>query len=639
MHHGTPLPSPLSARRSDWPRLTAAAVLALGTIAIYARTFSVPLLFDDQTWLTQNPSVHHLGNLRAVFSPPPTSGAGGRPFLNLTYALNYAAGGESVTGYHVVNLAIHVLAAWTLFALVRRTLLLPSLSPRFGGSANSLALAVSAIWAWHPVLTVAVTYLAQRSESLMGLCYFLTLYCFLRSAQAEGTGRGRTWLALAVLACLAGVGSKEIIATVPLLAFLYDRTFLSGTFSAAWRRHKGAFLALAATWLPLAFLMAGLGRRGVGFGRGVTWAAYGLTECRAVVKYLLLAIWPRPLIFDYGAFRGPPPAEFWPYLLVLVTLLAATAVALRKAPRAGFAACWFFLILAPTSSIIPVISQPMAESRLYLPLAGVAALFVLAVFAWLGRRSLPLFAAVALGLGAAAISRNHDYRTSQALWADTVAKLPQSARARGNFGAVLLQDPGRLDEAVVQYTEAVRLETWNPYAHVNLGYTLNRGGRTQEALAQYQEAVRLKPDYGDAHEALGTLWLGIPGHRRDALAEYRLSERLDPQRPGVHNDLGNALLGVPGSAADAIAEYREALRLDPDFPEAHNNLGNALSGQPGQLRNAAAEFEEALRLEPNYPAARASLATVLRRLRGEGDEPRMQVRVVPRFHPETTATR
>ena len=224
----------------------------------------------------------------------------GRPLLNLSLAINYAISGTAVWSYHALNLAIHVLAGLTLFAIVRRTLRRPVLAGRFGPSANALALAVSALWLWHPVQTESVTYLSQRAESLMGLFYLLTLYCFIRGAETNANGDRRLWFPLSVLACLAGIATKEVIVTAPVLVFLYDRTFISGSFAGAWRRHWPLYVALAATWLPLGCLMVSPHHWAVGFGQGVAWWAYGLTECRVVVKYLLLAFWPHPLVFDYG---------------------------------------------------------------------------------------------------------------------------------------------------------------------------------------------------------------------------------------------------------------------------------------------------------------------------------------------------
>jgi len=203
----------------------------------------------------------------------------------------------------------------------------------------------------------------------------------LECAVAENRISTRGWYSLSVLACLAGVATKEVIVTAPLMVFLYDRTFISGGFSGAWRRHWVFYLSLAATWIPLACLMTGLNHRGVGFSPDAAWWAYGLTECRVIVKYLGLACWPHPLVFDYGMFVPTPLSVLWPYALALTALLTATIVALRRSPMLGFMGCWFFLILSPTPSIVPVVGQPMAENRLYLPLAGLLALGLTGIFA------------------------------------------------------------------------------------------------------------------------------------------------------------------------------------------------------------------------------------------------------------------
>jgi tetratricopeptide (TPR) repeat protein len=538
-------------------------ILAAGTIAVYIRTFSVPFLFDDRTSIGENLSIRRLWPIWAALKPPISAGIGGRPLLNLSYALNYAFGGTGVFGYHLVNLVVHVLAALTLYGLVRRTLLRPVLAERFGSAATALALAVSAIWAWHPVQTESVTYLSQRAESLMGLFYLLTLYCFVRGACDERGGFGRRgWFSLSVLACLAGVGTKEIIATAPLLVFLYDRTFISGSFSSAWRRHWPVLAALSATWLPLSLLMAGLQHRSVGFGLGVTWWAYGLTECRVILKYICLALWPHPLIFDYGPYAATPLSGLWPYVLVLVSLLAATVVALRRRPSIGFAACWFFLVLAPASSIIPIAGQPMAENRLYLPLAGVVGLVIFAVYGLAGRRALPAFAVVAAALGLASVQRNRAYASELAIWSDTVANNAGNPRAHNYLGNAFSAMPGRINDAV----------------------------------AQYDEALRLEPGYAEAHNNLGAALVTIPGRLEDAIAQYELAVHWNPAYAEAYRNLGNALALMPRHLNDAIARYYEALRLNPDLAGAHSDLGNALARQPGRLNAAIAQFEKACEL-------------------------------------------
>jgi tetratricopeptide (TPR) repeat protein len=631
---GSPILKLIAAWRPDWPRLVCGAILAAGAIAVYSRTLPVPLLYDDNYAIVDNPSIRHWNT---ALWPSANRPASGRPLLNLSLAINYAISGTAVWSYHALNLSIHVLAGLTLFAVVRRTLRRPVLAVRFGPFANPLALAASAIWLWHPVLTESVTYLSQRAESLMGLFYLLTLYCFVRGEETNNKGNRLIWFALSVFACLAGVATKEVIVTAPLIVFLYDRTFISGSFSGAWRRHRVLYVALAATWLPLGSLMISPHNRAVGFGKGVAWWAYGLTECRAIVRYLALAFWPSPLVFDYGTHVTNRLAEVWPQALALISLLTATFVALRRLPAAGFAACWFFLILAPTSSIVPVVAQPMAENRLYLPLVGVAAFAVLGVFALVGRWSLPVFALVAAGLGLTTIQRNQDYTSEQVIWSDTVAKRPNNARAHYNLGVAWSKMPGRLNDAIAQYEAALRLQPDYAEAHNNLGLAwAQMPGRLNDAIAQYEAALRLKPDSAEAHNNLGNAWSKMPGRLNDAVAQFEAALRLRPDYAAAHNNLGLAWSKMPGRLNDAIAEYEAALRLQPDFAQAHDNLGVAWAHKPGRLDDAVAEFEAALRLQPDFAGAHNNLGLAWAQMPGRLSDAVAQFEEAIRLQPDYT---
>ena len=647
-----PTPDPVAGRRVDWTGLLSGAILAAGAIAVYSRTFSVPLLLDDRFSITENLSIHRLWPLWPALTPPNDAGVGGRPLLNLSYAVNDAFGGNAVFGYHLVNLIIHVLAGWTLFALVRRTLRRPVLAERFGPVATTLALAVSALWTWHPVQTESVTYLSQRAESLMGLFYLLTLYCFVRGTGTDDrpdscdkiapaicvdpAKRSRLiWLSLSVLACLAGVATKEVMVTAPLMVLLYDRAFVAGGFRDAWRRRWALYLALAATWIPLSFLMTGLHVRGVGFGGGIAWWAYGLTECRVIVRYLLLAFWPHPLVFDYGMFAATPLSKLWPFAVVLAAMLMFVVIALRRWPAAGFAACWYFLILAPTSSIVPIVGQPMAESRLYLPLAGVIALTVLGAYAWAGRWSLAVLAIVGAGLGLVSVQRNQDYRSEEVLWSDTVAKRPDNARAHNNLGLAWSKLPGRSSDAIAQYEQALRLKPDFEEAHTNLGVALAKlPGRLDDAIAELKAAVHLQPGDFEAHSNLGVALAEMPDRLDDAIVEYQTALRLQPDHAEVHNNLGVAFAQRPARLNDAIGEFETAVRLKPDYAEAHNNLGNALTQMPGRLNDAIAEFEAAVGLNPDYFEAHNNLGFVLAQAPGRLNDAVAQYESALRLRPD-----
>jgi tetratricopeptide (TPR) repeat protein len=606
-------PAAASSGRADGAALGFCALLAAGLIGIYGRTLSAPMLLDDPTSIVDNQSIRRLWPILEMFSPPNDAGVGGRPLLNASYAFNYAVGGTEVFGFHLVNILIHVLAAWTLFGILRRTLLRPTLATRFGSAATMLAFAISAFWACHPLQTESVTYISQRAESLMGLFYLITLYCFIRGQEVTDGLARRVWLSLSVVACAAGACTKEVIVTAPLVLILYDRTFFAGSFAASWRRNGLFFVAVAASLLPLSRRLmllheASLGF-GVGFGGGVPWWAYGITECRVVVKYLALSVWPNPLVFDYGIYEPLKYSEVWPFVVAIFLLLAATLVALRRSPSVGFAASWFFLILSPASSVIPIAGDPMAESRMYLPLAAIAALAVLGVFAFLGRNSLPILAGLAVVLGLASARRNSDYSSGIAIWSDTVSKLPSNPRAQIHLGNALLDEPGGLHEAIARFKEAIRLDPTFAEAHDNLGYALNIEGRAKDATAEYREALRLKPDLADAHNNLGFA-LNADGKPQEAIVEFHEALRLKPYLAEAHNNLANTLATLPGHENEALAEYNEALRLDPNYPEAHYGLGNIWFNTPGHMDDAIAQYQEALRFKPELAEAHYSLGNI-----------------------------
>ena len=177
-------PPVASSRRSIW---LAGALIVLAGLAAYHNSFKVPFIFDDVPAIVENPTIRQLWPLWIPLSPPHDSGlpVSGRPLVNFSLALNYACGGTAVGGYHALNLALHLLAGLTLLGVVRRTLLQPVLRARFGAAALPLALAVAVLWTVHPLQTEAVTYVVQRAESLVGLFYFLTLYCFIRAAERD----------------------------------------------------------------------------------------------------------------------------------------------------------------------------------------------------------------------------------------------------------------------------------------------------------------------------------------------------------------------------------------------------------------------------------------------------------------------
>lgn len=582
-----------------WPW---AAVLVFGVLLAYANSFHGAFVFDDLPSIERNGSIR---SLRTALRPPGEIGqtVAGRPLLNLTFALNYAVHGLDVRGYHVVNVAIHAAAALLLFGLARRAFGTDALAPRFGRHATMLAGLTALLWALHPLQTAAVTYVVQRAESLAALLILLTLYA---------AARGWRWAAVA--AAFAGVAVKETAVVAPVLVLLYDRLVRGEDFLAAVRRRGPLYAGLAASWLVLGWLVLGGGGRGgtAGLAANLGVFEYALTQVKAVVLYLKLALWPAPLVFDYGTGTVADWTEVWWQALVLAALLGAIGWGWRRQPAAAFAGLWFFICLAPSSSFVPIATQTMAEHRPYLALAGVAALLVAAGHRWLGPRVVfPVALAAAAG-AVLTVDRNRDYATAETLFADSVRKFPANARAQTNLGREL-QERGDTEGAIARQREAIRLQPRMYEAHGNLGVSLMTAGRTEEALEALREAVRIKPDFFQGNYNLASL---LTQQRRplEALHYFKMALTVNPDDAGVLNNQGNALWML-GRLGEAKASFLRAVQCDPGNHQALSNLGHLLLGE-GRVAEARRCFEDALRLKPDHAPARQGLARAEALLQG-----------------------
>jgi tetratricopeptide (TPR) repeat protein len=591
--------------------LLGAGLIVAAVVAVYANSLQAPFIFDDLPGIVENQTIRHLGDLRTVLAAPSDIGssANSRPLFNLSLALNYAAGGLNPTGYHAGNIALHALAALALFGLVRRTLLLPSLQPRWGPLARPVALGAALLWAVHPLQTETVTCVIQRTEGLVGLIYLFTCYGFIRATDPAESDAKR-WKAITVAACFLGVLSKEVMATAPVLLLLYDRTFVAGTFDGAWQKRRGFHLALFASWIPLAGLILGSGGRGgtVGFGLGTSSIDYLLTQCKAIGLYLRLSFWPHPLVLDYGTDVVSGPGAVWRQGLLLLALLAGTVWALRHRPMVGFLGAWFFVILAPSSSFVPLQSQTIAEHRMYLPLAAL----VVPLSAWLcltlGSRARTVLAIAVVGAGLVTIERNLDYRSTLSIWEDTARKVPENTRASINF-VLELMTAGRLDEAIRRGEALVATFPDNPEIRLNHGTVLFRAGREAEGATEYRKAARLDPKNAEAHYNLGNLEARV-GKFAEARPHYEAAVQAKPGHLGARMNLALSLAKT-GHLAEAVAQFQEAQRRAPENPEPLIRLGNVL-GEANQFEQAAQAFENALQVDPGNASAAANLAQVRR---------------------------
>ena len=619
--HSVEAAIPSSVTEPWWAVLLGASLVALTALVVYANSFSVPFVFDDLQSIPNNSSIRRLGSLGKILSPP-TAGetVTGRPVLNLSLAVNYAICGRDTWGYHAANLGIHVLSAWLLLGIVRRMLRTGELRSRFGPAATWLATAIALLWTVHPLQTESVTYIVQRAESQAGLFYLLTLYSAIRGAESK---RGRLWSAVAVVACFLGAGTKETVVTAPLMVLLYDRMFLAGTFREALRRRWGLYLGLAASWALLIGLAAStrmLLRRDE-MKVPDLWS-YARSQPGVILGYLRLSFWPDPLCLDREWPVASTLAAIVPGMLV-GSLLAATVWRLVGRKAAGFVGAWFFLILAPSSSVVPL-GQLAFEHRMYLSLAAVIALVVAIVYAgiqrlvrrgWLTARAgvlggLCLLVAATEGLGYLTYQRNKAYRTMRSIWEDTVAKAPHNSRAHHNLGSALLEE-GRWSEAIARFQEAVRLKPDFAEVHTSLGCVMVRMGRAREAVEHFKLALRYQPDLPDAYYNWGNA-MTEAGNLVEAIELYRHAVDLRPDYAEAHNNLANALSRL-GRLDEAFPHYRQAIDARPDYAEAHYNWANSLASRD-RPDEAIDHYRRALQLNPNYAAAQNNWGETLARL-------------------------
>ena len=254
---------------------------------------------------------------------------------------------------------------------------------------------------------------------------------------------------------------------------------------------------------------------------------------------------------------------------ILSALVAFAVVGLIRRQAWALPLAVFFVLLAPSSSIVPVAGQPIAENRVYLPLLAIVAAIAVATGRVLPKRGPWLLGAGAIALGAIAHARNHDFRSEVSIWADTLNKRPNNPRAVV-YLAEAHRTAGNPNAAVDVLFTALRRKPDSAELHNNLATTLVASGRTEEAVKYLEAAIRLKPDLAIAHENLGALRYAS-GNIGPALASLRTAIALNPKSAGGHNYAGLCLLKL-GDIAGAAAEFETTLRLDPNYTAARTNL-------------------------------------------------------------------
>jgi tetratricopeptide (TPR) repeat protein len=388
-----------------------------------------------------------------------------------------------------------------------------------------------------------------------------------------------------------------------------------------------------------------------GFSAGVSPWTYLLNQGPIITTYLKLSVWPHPLIADYGRATPIALADAAPGCLLIAALGLLAVVALWKWPRAGFLGAWFFITLAPASSIVPIATDVCAERRMFLPLAALVTLVVAGVALALARRaSSPAMRTRALLAGTALVSaalvivtvrRNPDYRDHVLLWEQVLRDRP-TGRAHYSLG-LALKERGLADRALDQYRQAAVLGEYEalyavgfeydaqgktdeairhyrefiehagkdyrvPLAYVLLGRALANQQRFTEAEAAFREVFTMQPNNADAHGGLADVLLA-ENRFPEAVEAYGKYLRLAPGNAAAYGSLGRAFIGMD-RFEDAVRAFDQAVKLAPRDAEAQMNLGLALTSL-GRLDEAIVHYRAGLQIAPNSAPMHSALGAAL----------------------------
>ena len=627
-------------KSGDFPLLQLVALIVL-VIALYANTLGAPFQWDEQPLIEENPIIRDLGYFLEPSRASEYLGYDSfirRYFSYVTFALNYAIHGTGVPGYHLVNIAIHVGSALTLFWLV--TLLMGTTvlrETRLAGRDHPFAFLAAALYASHPVQTEAVTYIFQRHALLVGLLYMLSIALYLHWRQ---TGK-LLWYALCLAAAVLAMKSKANAFTLPVMIVATEFMFFggfkkSGDFKKRVLPLAPILLTMLIVPLTLASLHSGAEPRQaatvtetIGKYAAPTkeTSSYLITQFRVIPTYLRLLLLPvgQNLDYDYPEYDTLASAPVVLSLMLLTALGLAGVFCFRAGLKAGikgrrelllvsWGVLWFFVTLSIESSFVRI---PMVinEYRLYLPSAGIiTAAVALAFVVMEGWPSINKFRpeTVVLGLvivmlSLASVHRNAQWQSEISLWGDVVRKSPGKTRGMLHLG-VALEEDGQFDEALRVYNRALAIEPENQEIYYDMGVVYGKLKQNNKAFEAYRKALELNPANANAHNNLGALYANNRNYDL-ALEEFQAVIEIEPNNSKAHNNLSVIYLNRK-QYGKALPELLSLLRTAPPNPFVHNKLG-IVYGKLGQNDKAMKHYRKALALHPINKNANFNLARLL----------------------------
>lgn len=531
--------------KSSISLFTAATIFILAVAFAYGWSIDSPFIHEDKFFLLWNPlfgQTDQVGSFLFERTIQP------RPLVLASFYLNFLFSGFQVWSYHLVNMLLHAFAALTLFGIIRLSLRWPQLRVQYWDLRDCLSLACGLIWTLHPLQTQSVTHISQRSETMSGLFFFLTLYCAILFLQSKSMRSRNKWMLLSGVTLLLGVLCKEFVAVVVMLVFCYEYVFC---------RLRRRSIRLYACYLPgilaaivLYFVYPNIseGIAAVKLGN----MDYFMVQAEVVWQYIALAFWPDTLVFDYVR-PMETISNAWPYLAGLVLLLGVVVWGVWKRKNWSVVLAGFILTLAPTSSFFPMPAL-IAEHRMYVPLSALVILTVFGMYHF-GVRLLRITVAgagtrpkigVLLGrvllvaccvlLLVLTVLRNFDYRSELGLWLDTIEKQSGNYRAYAWAGAILV-DRGEPEKAVPYLEESLKIKPNSFNARLHMGRAMSMLDHSDESLRWFREALSLDPTNHRLCNHVGVVLYNL-GNKAAAREVFSASKRLKKENLTADKYLG-----------------------------------------------------------------------------------------------------
>ncbi|MCW5979459.1 MAG: tetratricopeptide repeat protein [Bryobacteraceae bacterium] len=550
-------------RRPSWPVWAGLAAAAFAALLAYAPAIAGPFVFDDRYLPFMHPAQQQAPLMNWLL--------GVRPTLMFSYWLNYRTDGVNPLWYHIANVLLHLGAALMVFLIARKFL---AWSGADGWRRDAIAVFAGGLFLLHPLQTEAVAYIASRSENLsVFLCYGALAVFLYRKTPSISFPR-----ALAVLALFAGaVTTKEHTAVLPLLLLMTDYYWNPGFSFQAIRRNWRLYAPMAAAGAAGMLFVWNTLRTAdtAGFSlKGLSWYEYFYTQCRAIWIYVRMFFLPYGQSVDHDY----PMAKSWlepgtlAGFLGLCALVAAALLLRKKYRLASYGILAFLLLLAPTSSFVPI-RDALVERRFYLPSIGLLLVVADLAARWRASRATvaAAMAAVLLACGVLTYRRNEVWSDSIALWKDAAAKSPGNWRAHFQLAYAYFENQ-RCAEAVEEYTKAGELDQSDVRLFVNWALAYDCAGRPEAALTKLLHAAKMEPSAHVYSQA--AMIYGKQGRSEEALAALDAAEKLQPDFAMLYVYRGNVYFNA-GDPARAAAEYRRALAIDGSLDVARRALMTA----------------------------------------------------------------